>query len=126
MRSGIAFHFAFALASAACQAGSPSNPPTESFDAGGGGPGAPCSGSSECAAPTLCAWPLDGGCSAQGHCVTVQGGCMTPEAGEPTACACDGTEIRLACIYGQGSSPEPVPSPVGPCPPMDAATNTGD
>ena len=98
-----------------------SMPASPTYDAGGGGVGAVCATTDDCMPPNLCAWPLDGGCSAQGRCVPIQEGCEPAEAGQPFMCACDGTPFKLACTYGKGNSPEPVASPTATCPTLDAA-----
>jgi hypothetical protein len=74
----------------------------------------------ECAAPTLCEWPVDGGCTAKGICVTEVMGCEEPEGGQPLFCSCDGTPFHLACIYQPGYSPYPIASRAPACPTVDA------
>jgi hypothetical protein len=94
-----------ALTSACASSSAPASPGIEA----GGAPGSPCVRNDDCAAPSLCAWPVDGGCNAQGHCVAEDPRCMTTG---PVVCACDGTPVGLACIYGAGNAPAPLPSPM--------------
>ncbi len=90
----------------------------------GGAVGSPCSAPDDCTGPTLCAYPADGGCDAAGRCVAVDPGCTTSGS---LVCACDGTPVQLACIYGKDNSPAPLPSPAPTttstpdCVPLDAS-----
>lgn len=77
--------------------------------------GGPCNGPDDCDPRALCAFPIADGCSAKGTCVLPDARCDRPGA---TACACDGTPVGLACIYGQGNAPAPVMS-TSPCPTPD-------
>jgi hypothetical protein len=79
--------------------------------------GAACSGPSDCDPRALCAFPVDGGCSAKGVCVAPDVTCT--DTTSPPACACDGTPVGLACIFGAGNAPAPVQS-TSPCPSADA------
>lgn len=86
-----------------------------------GGPGAACSRPDDCAPPTLCAWPIDGGCNAQGHCVTDDYHCL--DDGGVTVCGCDGFPVTLNCIYGAGHAPQPVPTTLAACVFPDASSD---
>ena len=94
-----------AMTGACASSSSPASPGVEA----GGAAGSPCSGAQDCAPPTLCAFAADGGCNAQGRCVTEDVRCMTQG---PVVCACDDTPVELSCIYGAGNSPLPIASPM--------------
>jgi hypothetical protein len=104
MRAGV---LALALVSLAGLAGCSTSSGGTSPDAG---PhlGSPCQVDDDCLpGPFLCGWPIDGGCDAKGTCnAEVLGPCNDG----PVVCACDGTSVVLACIYGPGHSPAPIVS----------------
>ena len=83
----------------------------------GAGVGSPCSNANDCPPPTLCAWPVDGGCDAQGICVKED---LTCTHDGPSVCACDDSPVLLSCLYGAGRSPLPLPSPARACVGPDA------
>jgi hypothetical protein len=56
--------------------------------------GAPCTASADCPSDQVCGFPESAGCSAQGACFAMQE--VTCQA-IALACACDGTEINVAC-----------------------------
>jgi len=95
-----------------------SNAPASDVDAStGAGVGGSCSGAGDCAASLLCAFPIADGCHAKGTCVQPDVTCMNDG---PAVCACDGSIVGLACIYGAGNAPAPVVSK-NPCSPSDAS-----
>jgi hypothetical protein len=56
--------------------------------------GGPCTTDAQCAAGTLCGFPVSDGCSAKGSCFATPGvTCQLYMAG----CACDGSEVNLVC-----------------------------
>jgi len=64
---------------------------------------AACSKSSDCNTDggEKCLFPAGGGCSAQGHCEK-QDSCQTG-SGPPTLfCSCDGTNLAIQCVPGNG------------------------
>jgi hypothetical protein len=79
--------------------------------------GSPCGVTSDCYAGNLCAYPIDAGCTATGICVPEQLSCTDDG---PVVCGCDGTPVGLACIYGAGNAPVPVPSAKSGCNPDEA------
>ena len=96
---------------------SPTNAPSSTGDDAGGAPvGAPCTLSSDCVVAALCGYAIDAGCSAQGVCVPEYPACTNDG---PVVCACDGTPVELACIYGPGIAPAPVPGTTPGCGPGD-------
>ena len=81
--------------------------------------GSPCFLTTDCAPGTLCGFPEDGGCAAQGVCVAEDLSCTHDG---PTVCGCDGTPVGLACIYGVGYAAEPIASTTPGClPDLDAS-----
>jgi hypothetical protein len=80
--------------------------PTPAGGDAAGTPGSPCMETADCVAG-LCAFPIEAGCSAQGVCVTEDFTCTMDG---PVVCACSGDPVQLACIYGPGNAPLPVPS----------------
>jgi hypothetical protein len=81
--------------------------------------GGPCNLTTDCVVGLLCGYPIAAGCAAQGVCVPEQ---LTCPIDGPTVCACDGTGVGLACIYGPGYAAVPVPGTTPGCmPDFDAA-----
>jgi hypothetical protein len=80
------------------------NPADGGADAGGGGQA--CNADSDCATGEGCAYASADACSATGQCVSMaQVVCEAYSAG----CACDGTEINIACTpYPQGFVSKPL------------------
>jgi hypothetical protein len=108
----------FLLASvllAACVSTSPTVDTGATYDAAA--PGSPCGVTSDCVPGALCAYPIADGCAAHGVCVTEDLSCTNDG---PVVCGCDGTPVGLACIYGPGNAPVPVPSATPGCAPGDA------
>jgi hypothetical protein len=93
---------------------SPPPPPGNSTEDAGAALGSPCVSTSDCIVSALCGYPIDAGCSAQGICVPEDLSCPTDG---PTVCGCDGTPIGLACIYGVGYAPAPIPGVMPGCQP---------
>jgi hypothetical protein len=103
------------------ECGYPANPvPVKALGACAVPAGGACSGSSDCDPRALCAFALDAGCSAQGVCVAPDVTCT--DTTSPAACACDGTPVGLACIFGAGNAPLPVRS-TSPCPAADGGSD---
>jgi hypothetical protein len=92
-----------------CSTSSGTSAPVEA----GAGIGSPCDTPDDCPPPTLCAWPVDGGCAAQGLCVKEDLTCV--DQGATVLCACDDSPVTLSCIYGAGHAPQPLPSPARMC-----------
>lgn len=79
---------------------------------GGGadGGGAPCTKSSDCVGDQMeCAFNMSEGCAAQGYCVSVAG--VATCAAYSAGCACDGSEINIACTYPEGTASKPLAHP---------------
>jgi len=76
--------------------------------------GSACVLTSDCAAGLLCGYPIDAGCSATGVCVPEDISCSSDG---PVVCACDGTPIGLACIYGPAYAVAPIISVTPGCQP---------
>jgi hypothetical protein len=94
------------LTDADCGAGEICGHPTAHTGACSGGVGAACSVDADCAAGYICGFPESDGCSAKGECFEApQVVCMAYAAG----CACDGTEIDIACNgLPSGYAPKPL------------------
>jgi hypothetical protein len=94
--------------------------PNETVTEDAGAPvGAPCTVTTDCIVGSLCGYAEDAGCSAQGVCVPEDLSCTNDG---PIVCACDGTPLGLACIYGPGYAAEPVASLTPGCQPdLDAS-----
>ncbi|HEY3822713.1 MAG TPA: hypothetical protein VGL81_36360 [Polyangiaceae bacterium] len=97
-----------------------STPPPEGPPADAGAPeGSSCELTTDCVVGLLCGYPIEAGCAAQGVCVPES---LTCPVDGPTVCACDGTPVGLACIYGPGYAAVPVPNATPGCmPDYDAA-----
>jgi hypothetical protein len=78
--------------------------------------GAPCVASCDCTTGALCGFPIADGCDAHGVCVAED---VTCNSDGPVVCACDGTPVGLACIYGAGYAPAPVPGTTPGCGPPE-------
>lgn len=74
------------------------------------GPPATCVTSADCAGDQMeCAYDMNQGCSAVGHCYSVAG--IATCAAYSAGCACDGTEINIACTYPTGTASKPLAYP---------------
>jgi hypothetical protein len=94
---------AMTLSAACINAGTP---PSGGGDAGGS-VGSPCTSTSDCNPEALCGFPVDAGCAAQGVCVPQD---LTCTMDGPVVCDCTGAPVGLACIWGPGYAPVPIPS----------------
>jgi hypothetical protein len=104
---------------AGCNSAPPSTP---SGGVEAGAPlGAPCLGSSDCTTRALCGFPIADGCGAQGVCVAED---LTCNSDGPVVCGCDGMPVGLACIYGAGYAPAPVPGTTPGCGPPEGGLGT--
>ncbi len=120
-------------ASFALLAACSTNGPASTSQVEAGAPlGARCSLSSDCAGEALCGFPIADGCNAEGVCVPEDIRCTNQG---PVVCGCDGEPVGLACIYGDGYAPAPVPGTTPGCVPGDGGAigdgshgdgNTGD
>ncbi len=71
------------------------------------GGGAPCTTSADCGGSQFeCAFVQSAGCSAVGSCVDTTG--IATCAAYSAGCACDGTEINVACTYPPGTATKPL------------------
>ncbi|MGH7283587.1 MAG: hypothetical protein ACRELY_18835 [Polyangiaceae bacterium] len=71
------------------------------------GGGAPCVTTSDCVGDQMeCAYNMSQGCAAQGYCVSVAG--VATCAAYSAGCACDGSEINVACTYPDGTASKPL------------------
>jgi hypothetical protein len=93
---------ALALSAACLHAGTPTPGAGEA-----GSPGSPCMQETDCVGDTLCGFPIEAGCAAQGVCVTEDFTCMVDG---PVVCDCFGQPVELGCLWGPGYAPTPVPS----------------
>jgi hypothetical protein len=94
---------ALSLSAACLHAGTPT---PGAGDAGGAG--SPCVSTSDCSSPEdVCGYPIEAGCAAQGVCVPQDLSCTVDG---PVVCDCNGDPVGLACLWGPGYAPLPVPS----------------
>ena len=85
--------------------------------------GMKCNSNEDCDPTALCAFPIAGGCGAQGVCVVPDHTCMDPVP-QTLACGCDGQTIAINCMYGSGNAAGPVASVGSPCVVGDGGSTT--
>jgi hypothetical protein len=75
---------------------------------GSSGDGGPCRVNADCGTTQFCAFKIGDGCTATGTCFdAAPPGFECPQVYSP-GCACDGTEINVACGYPAGYDSQPV------------------